>query len=182
MLWLIGAYWVAWAIAMEPSERTFNASAALIGAATFALTSDIASRSGSAAADSLSTSLLASWRLSNSPRPSSSPQLVQVLVTSILECWCSLPMTASFAPDVIFQGASGSGCIIRARTNTRVQREDDDARPTDKRCRIRSRCNDAAADPTRGSTDDDFARPFCDDLVAPPRELIPPCGRQIEPR
>src|ERR671936_418070 len=34
VLWSIGAYCVACAIAIEPSERTFSASAALIGAAT----------------------------------------------------------------------------------------------------------------------------------------------------
>src|SRR5438270_83865 len=116
MLWSIGAYWVALAYAIEPSERTLSARAALIGAATFALTRDIASRSGSAAADSLSTSCLESWRRSNSPRPSWAPQSVQVLVTSILECSCSLPMAASFTPGFARCRASRTClCIPHAR-------------------------------------------------------------------
>src|SRR5919198_6577983 len=43
----MGAVCCAFAYATEPSERTFAAIAALIGAATFALISDIAARSGS---------------------------------------------------------------------------------------------------------------------------------------
>src|SRR5256886_15603896 len=49
--------WTAFAYATELSERTFAATAALIGATTFALTSDIAARSGSSSpASSLSSS------------------------------------------------------------------------------------------------------------------------------
>src|SRR3954469_14911883 len=49
--------WTAFAYAIELSERTLAATAALIGAATFALISDIAARSGSSSpASSLSSS------------------------------------------------------------------------------------------------------------------------------
>src|SRR5438552_3344419 len=44
---VIGAYCSASAYAIELSDATFSASAALIGAAMFALTRDIAARSGS---------------------------------------------------------------------------------------------------------------------------------------
>src|SRR5438270_9552771 len=47
MPWVIGAYCSAFAYATELSDATFSASAALMGAAMFALTSDIAARSGS---------------------------------------------------------------------------------------------------------------------------------------
>src|SRR5256885_4415053 len=48
---------VAFAYATEPSLRAFSAMAALIGAATFAFTSDIAARSGSSSpASSFSSS------------------------------------------------------------------------------------------------------------------------------
>src|SRR5438046_1465147 len=57
--------WTAFAYATEPSERTLAATAALIGAATFALISDIAARSGSSSpASSLSSSCVScrySW-------------------------------------------------------------------------------------------------------------------------
>src|ERR1041384_7945543 len=43
---MIGAVCSAFAYAIELSERTFAATAALIGAATFALINDIAARSG----------------------------------------------------------------------------------------------------------------------------------------
>src|ERR687886_835528 len=46
MVWLIGAFCTAFASATELSLATFSASAALIGAATLELTSDIAARSG----------------------------------------------------------------------------------------------------------------------------------------
>src|SRR4051812_1354882 len=49
---------VASAYAVEPSERTFAATAALIGIATFAFTSDIASRSVSSRPISASSSVL----------------------------------------------------------------------------------------------------------------------------
>src|SRR5438094_7728547 len=59
--------WTAFAYATELSERTFAATAALIGAATFALISDIAARSGSSSpASSFSSSrerALYSWGL-----------------------------------------------------------------------------------------------------------------------
>src|SRR5215212_2448949 len=56
MPWTIGAVWVALAYATESSLATFSASAALIGAATFAFTSDIAARSGSGSPASVSSS------------------------------------------------------------------------------------------------------------------------------
>src|SRR4051794_20534164 len=56
MPWTIGAVCWAPASAAEPSLRTFSASAALIGAATLALTSDIAARSGSVSTSSASSS------------------------------------------------------------------------------------------------------------------------------
>src|SRR5919201_1929124 len=45
---VIGAVWTAFAYATELSDRTLSASAALIGAAMFAFTSDMTVRSGSA--------------------------------------------------------------------------------------------------------------------------------------
>src|SRR3954470_3853487 len=56
MLWTMGAVCVAVAVAVELSLRTLSASAALIGAATLALTSDIAARSGSGSTQSASSS------------------------------------------------------------------------------------------------------------------------------
>src|SRR5215212_510080 len=56
MPWTIGAVCVAFAYATELSLATFSASAALIGAATFAFTSDIAARSGSGSPASRSSS------------------------------------------------------------------------------------------------------------------------------
>src|SRR3954453_12849915 len=53
----MGVVWAASAYATAPSERTFAATAALIGIARFAFTSDIAARSGSSSpASSLSSS------------------------------------------------------------------------------------------------------------------------------
>src|SRR5919201_5176553 len=54
----------AFAYANELSERTFAAIAALIGAATFAFTSDIAARSGSSSPASSSSSSRVSFRYS----------------------------------------------------------------------------------------------------------------------
>src|ERR671936_227395 len=63
---------VASAYAIDPSERTFAAIAALIGIARFAFTSDIAARSGSSSpAISLSSSGV-SFRYSSDMRSSSS--------------------------------------------------------------------------------------------------------------
>src|SRR6185503_9816837 len=113
MLWSIGAYWVALAYASEPSERTFNASAALIGAATFALTSDIASRSGSAAADSLSTSWFESSRRSNDFLSSSLPQSAQTLLTSMRSCSCPASVDFSSSADLaIDQAPFFRGCYV----------------------------------------------------------------------
>src|ERR671920_555350 len=53
---VIGAYCWAFAYATELSLATFSARAALIGAATFAFTSDIAARSGSGSPASRSSS------------------------------------------------------------------------------------------------------------------------------
>src|SRR5205823_14824694 len=105
MLWSIGAYWVALAYASEPSDRTFNASAALIGAATFALTSDIASRSGSAAADSLSTSWFDSSRRSNVFLSSSLPQSAQTLRTSMRSCSWPVLVSLSSSADLAIDGS-----------------------------------------------------------------------------
>src|SRR5919198_3917563 len=58
---MIVAVCVALAYATELSDSTFSASAALIGAATFALTSDIAARSGSASPVWASSSSIVSW-------------------------------------------------------------------------------------------------------------------------
>src|SRR5919206_1191567 len=57
MLWVMLPVCSALAYAIELSLATFSASAALIGAATLALTSDIAARSGSGSTDSGSSSL-----------------------------------------------------------------------------------------------------------------------------
>src|ERR671937_463823 len=61
----MSTFWTAFAYATELSERTFAAMAALIGAATFALISDIAARSGSSsparALSSSRVSCLYSW-------------------------------------------------------------------------------------------------------------------------
>src|SRR4051794_31676287 len=71
---MIGAVCCAFAYAIELSERTFSATAALIGAATFALMSDIAARSGSSSpASSFSSSrvrLLYSCGVSDTSRSS----------------------------------------------------------------------------------------------------------------
>src|ERR671914_252002 len=55
----------AFAYAIEPSERTFAATAAFTGAARFALMSDIAARSGSSSPASASSSSRVSWRYSS---------------------------------------------------------------------------------------------------------------------
>src|SRR5436190_1762644 len=55
----------ALAYATELSERTLAATAALIGAATFALMSDIAARSGSSSPASSLSSSCVSWRYSS---------------------------------------------------------------------------------------------------------------------
>src|SRR5205823_65004 len=55
----------AFAYATELSERTLAATAALIGAATFALISDIAARSGSSSPASWLSSSRESWRYSS---------------------------------------------------------------------------------------------------------------------
>src|SRR5438876_1214765 len=62
----------AFAYAMELSERTFAATAALIGAATLALMSDIAARSGSSSPASAFSSSGLSLRYSSLTRTSSS--------------------------------------------------------------------------------------------------------------
>src|SRR5207248_809813 len=54
--WSIGAFCVAPAAAIEPSESTLAARPRLIGRARFAFTSDIAVRSGSNSLDSLRSS------------------------------------------------------------------------------------------------------------------------------
>src|SRR3954447_12489805 len=56
MDWSMGAVWWASAHAVELSERTLAATAALMGAARLAFTSDMASRSGRASAFSASSS------------------------------------------------------------------------------------------------------------------------------
>src|SRR5919107_3862064 len=58
MPWVMGAVWTAFAYAIELSLATLSASAALIGAATLAFTSDIAARSGSGSTFSASSSLV----------------------------------------------------------------------------------------------------------------------------
>src|SRR5438445_2726194 len=60
LLWLIGEVCWALAYASDPSERTFAATAALIGAARLALISDICSRSGNCSPDWASSSSLSS--------------------------------------------------------------------------------------------------------------------------
>src|SRR3954454_24749149 len=61
----MSAVCVAFAYAIEPSDATFSARAALIGAATLALISDIAARSGnSSPASSLSCSRVSFWNVS----------------------------------------------------------------------------------------------------------------------
>src|SRR5438270_2863484 len=61
LLWLIGEVCWALAYASDPSERTFAATAALIGAARLALISDICSRSGSCSTSWASSSCFESW-------------------------------------------------------------------------------------------------------------------------
>src|SRR5205085_1720983 len=62
MPWLMGAVCSATACAVELSDSTLAAMAALIGAATLALTSGMASRSGSSETACSSSSSLLSWR------------------------------------------------------------------------------------------------------------------------
>src|ERR671924_663825 len=73
MVWVMSPDCVAVATAAELSLRTFSASAALIGAATFAFTSDIAARSGSGSTAS-----------SSSSRAVSVSVLVMVVISSFL--------------------------------------------------------------------------------------------------
>src|SRR3954470_2076864 len=66
----MSAFWIAFAYAIELSDRTFAATAALTGAARFALISDMAARSGnSSPASSLSSSRV-SFRYSSAIRAS----------------------------------------------------------------------------------------------------------------
>src|ERR671935_112261 len=74
--------WTAFAYATELSERTFAAIAALIGAATFALISDIAARSGS-----------------SSPAIALSSSRVSCLYSS-----CFLPMLSSLRVALVDRG------------------------------------------------------------------------------
>src|SRR3954447_777379 len=60
----MGAVWVAWATAVELSDRTLRAAAKLTGAATLALMSDMAARSGSASPARPSSSSRVSLRYS----------------------------------------------------------------------------------------------------------------------
>src|SRR5919109_4850409 len=60
----MSAVWTAFAYATELSLATLSATAALIGAATFALMSDIAARSGSSSPASALSSSRVSWRYS----------------------------------------------------------------------------------------------------------------------
>src|SRR5919204_1036253 len=65
MDWSIGVICCALAIALELSERTFAASARLIGSARFAFTSDIAARSGRSSASCAWSSASVSWVMSH---------------------------------------------------------------------------------------------------------------------
>src|SRR5207248_8842772 len=67
VVWVMSADWVASAIAVELSDSTFSASAALIGAAMFALIKDMAARSGRASPASLSSSSRVSTLYFSSP-------------------------------------------------------------------------------------------------------------------
>src|SRR3954468_15370436 len=69
---------VAFAYAVEPSLRAFNATAALIGAATFAFTSDIAARSGSSSPAIALSSSCVSFRYSSDMFPPVLVALVDV--------------------------------------------------------------------------------------------------------
>src|SRR5438309_9558728 len=87
----------AFAMAAELSLRTFSATAALIGAATFALMSDIAARSGS----SSPASALSSSRV------------------SCLYCSCLLPMLSSLRVALVDRCR-----LCRVRVGDRVVRKD----------------------------------------------------------
>jgi hypothetical protein len=63
-LWSMSTSWTAFAYATELSLATLSAIAALIGAATFALISDIAARSGSSSPAIFSSSSRVSLRYS----------------------------------------------------------------------------------------------------------------------
>src|SRR5436305_2021586 len=69
---------VAFAYAVEPSLSAFSATAALIGAATFAFTSDIAARSGSSSPASSFSSSRLNLRYSSAMR---------LLLCSVLDQW-----------------------------------------------------------------------------------------------
>src|SRR5207253_1660249 len=58
---VMGVPWIALAYAVDPSDSTFAATAALIGSARFAFTSDICSRSGNCSACCASSSSVESW-------------------------------------------------------------------------------------------------------------------------
>src|SRR5439155_6231322 len=75
MFWVMSPVCWAFATAVELSLSTLSATAALIGAATFALMSDIAARSGSGSPASLSSSSRDSARYS-----CGSPVIVRLLL------------------------------------------------------------------------------------------------------
>src|SRR3954471_14440575 len=91
----MSADWVALAYAVEPSDRTFAATAALTGAATFALRSDMAARSGSSSPAISFSSSRVSWRY----------------------CWMS-----SVIDNASLVGLRDRGRLLRVRVGDRVVR------------------------------------------------------------
>src|SRR2546423_12878608 len=92
---------VALAYATEPSDATFSARAALIGAATLALMSDMAARSGSA-----------------SPASSSSSSRVRILNS------CSLMTFLTFVSSYVLRGLTDVARLCGVRVRGRVVRQD----------------------------------------------------------
>src|SRR5919199_3860529 len=93
MPWVIGAVCCAEAMAVELSDRTFNAAARLTGAATLALTRLIASRSGSSATCSVSNSSALSSRA---------------------DCGCGLRSLVMIEPPLAGARAAEAGGALRA--------------------------------------------------------------------
>src|ERR671915_1784494 len=97
---------------MAPSERTFAATAALIGMAMFAFTSDIAARSGSSSPASCSSSSFERLRYSCSGISCGSFALVGLVEIDVL-------LGVRVGDGVVARDVQGDGCVDR-RCHVRV--------------------------------------------------------------
>src|SRR6266516_436504 len=111
MPWVIGAYCCAFAYATELSLSALSATAALIGAAMFAFTSDIAARSGRASAVWLSSS--------SSARPWVFSYVIVLLLSSVGR-WSS---AGRGRRRLHHQPLRDRGLLLRVRRRDRAVRE-----------------------------------------------------------